>query len=99
MRPSSPAPSKRSYQSPGQIPVDGGRGQADWSLEGARHRLQHRSPIPERLAHEVGIGHGQHVEGDELGRGLDRQPVDPALGRMDPLLQGVESQPGRPPAR
>ncbi len=77
----------------GEAPVEGRGRQMHRRLESARHRFQHGPPVAERLGHEVGVGRGQHVESHELRRRLDRQPVDPALSRVDPLLQGVEAEP------
>src|SRR5207248_2617862 len=39
---------------------------------------------------EVFVAEGQQVEGDKACRGLLGQQLDPAGGRMDALLQGLE---------
>ena len=76
----------------GQLPVEGRGSQMHRRLEGRRHRLQHGTPVAERFGRQIGVSHRQHVEGHELGRGLRGQPGDPALGGVDPLLQGVEAE-------
>ena len=62
-------------------------------LKGPRHRLQHGTPVAERFGHEVGFGHRQDVEGHHLRGRLYSQAIDPALGGVDALLQGVEAEP------
>ena len=52
--------------------------------------LQRAPPLPERLAGQVAVPEREQVEGDEVGRGALREQLDPALGRMDPLLQRLE---------
>ena len=52
--------------------------------------LEELAPLLERLlVHRLALPE-QHVEGDELGRDLGGEPVDAALGRVEPHLHRVE---------
>ena len=51
------------------------------------------SALAERPAEPRLVTEGEEVEGDEDGRRLGGEPVDPRHRRVDPLQQGVEVEP------
>ena len=88
--PSSPAPSNSSNHRLRHLGIARGRGEVDRRLRAGQRLLEHAASLPERLAGEVAVAEGEQVERDEVRGGTLRKEPDSALGRMDPLLQGLE---------
>ena len=76
--------------------IVGGRGEVDRRLRAGQRLLEHAASLAERLTGEVAVAEREQVERDEVRRGALGEQLDPALGRVDPLLQGLEVE---PPAR
>ena len=72
--------------------VVGDRGEVDRRPGLGQRLLQPGPALGERALGEVLVAQRQQVERDEAGRGLDRQQVHPARGRVDALLQHLELQ-------
>ena len=72
-----------------------GAGQVAGTLgaEPAQRLLHRRAPLAQRPVGVRLVAQGEQVEGDEAGRRLLGEHVDPRLGRVDPLLEHLELQP------
>ena len=77
---------------PGRVDGVGDRRQVDRGLDAAQDLLEHCPPLGEGLRHQGAVAEGQQVEGDEGGRRLGGEQLDPGGGGVDPLLEGVELQ-------
>ena len=88
-------PQRRVERTKQVVPADRLRGTQEQKAIGSQgivKALEHPSPLRQRLAREVLAAETQQVEQHQLGGAFGRQLSDPALGRVEAKLQGVERE-------
>ena len=71
----------------------GRHGEVDRRLDAVQRLGQGGPALGEGTLHQRVVAEGEQVEGDERGRRLAGQQVDPGGGRVDALLQRLEVEP------
>ena len=77
----------------GHVGILRGRGEVHGGPGRLEYLLELTPPLGIGHLTQVTIAHRQHIEGHERGRRGLGQHLDPRLGRVDTVRQGVEVQP------